>query len=62
MLRRLDNERLYLKSQLGTEITCKNELQETLDHTHKDFAEAKSIWKREKEESEEVARQANLGK
>jgi hypothetical protein len=27
MIRRLDNERLYLKSQLATEITCKNELQ-----------------------------------
>jgi len=27
MLRRLDNERQYLKNQLTSEVTCKNELQ-----------------------------------
>lgn len=30
MVRRLDNERQYLKSQLQTEITCKDELREAL--------------------------------
>jgi len=62
MLRRLDNERIYLKSQLQTEITCKNELQETLDQAHRDTAEAKSIWRREKEDLEEAVRRANLTK
>ncbi|GMH51794.1 hypothetical protein TL16_g01087 [Triparma laevis f. inornata] len=47
MLRRLDNERQYLKNQLTSEVTCKNELQETLERTTRQLGEMKMAWKSE---------------
>ena len=47
MLRRLDNERQYLKNQLTSEVTCKNELQETLERTTRQLGEMKAAWKSE---------------
>lgn len=44
MLRRLDNERQYLKSQLSSEITLKNELQQTLSHCQKQLADIQRQW------------------
>jgi hypothetical protein len=44
MLRRLDNERQYLKSQLTSEITLKNELQQTLAHCQKQLADIQRQW------------------
>jgi len=49
MLRRLDNERQYLKNQLTSEVTCKNELQETLERTTRQLGEMKAAWKAESE-------------
>jgi len=49
MLRRLDNERQYLKNQLTSEVTCKNELQETLERTTRQLGEMKAAWKSESE-------------
>ena len=42
MLRRLDNERQYLRSQLQSEITLKNELQEALDRTAAQLGELRA--------------------
>jgi hypothetical protein len=47
MLRRLDNERQYLKSQLESEIICKQELQEALEEAKDDLAADRSEWKLE---------------
>jgi hypothetical protein len=44
MMRRLDNERQYLKSQLSSEITLKNELQQTLSHCQKQLADIQRQW------------------
>jgi hypothetical protein len=44
MLRRLDNERQYLKSQLASEITLKNELQSTLAQCQKQLADVQRQW------------------
>ena len=44
MMRRLDNERQYLKSQLSSEITLKNELQNTLSHCQKQLADIQRQW------------------
>ena len=45
MLRRLDNERQYLKSQLASEITHKNELQGTLNNVQAQLADVNRQWK-----------------
>ena len=44
-VRRLDNERQYLKSQLASEITLKNELHEALFQCQTQLAEANMQWK-----------------
>ena len=41
VVRRLDNERAYLRSQLTSEVTLKNELTETLDNATRQLAEFK---------------------
>lgn len=41
MLRRLDNERQYLKSQLQSEITCKDELREALSTATRQLGDIK---------------------
>ena len=41
LLRRLDNERSYLRSQLTSEVTLKNELQATLDGATRQLGELK---------------------
>ena len=46
-LRRLDNEKQYLKSQLTSEITLKNELQSALAHCQHQLADATAQWHRE---------------
>jgi len=45
MLRRLDNERRYLKNQLQSEITCKNELLDQLEAVEKCLSEEKATSK-----------------
>ena len=45
MLRRLENERQYLKSQLTSEVTCKGELQAALDAVTRRLAERQANWK-----------------
>jgi chromosome segregation ATPase len=59
MLRRLDNERQYLKNQLTSEVTCKNELQETLERTTRQLGEMKAAWKSESENLTLKIRQEN---
>lgn len=44
MLRRLDNERQYLKNQLSSEITLKNELQNTLTQCQHKLADMQRQW------------------
>merc|ERR1711871_1744667 len=44
-IRRLDNERQYLKSQLASEITHKNEMQTTLTNVQHQLAEVQRQWK-----------------
>ena len=46
-LRRLDNEKQYLKSQLTSEITLKNELQSALTHCQHQLADVTAQWHRE---------------
>ena len=45
IMRRLDNERQYLKSQLSSEITHKNELQTTLTQCQTQLADMQRQWK-----------------
>ncbi|CAM9299338.1 unnamed protein product [Chrysoparadoxa australica] len=54
VIRRLDNERQYLKSQLESELTCKGELQEALDKSSRQLGEVKAAWKQELEERNEA--------
>jgi DNA repair exonuclease SbcCD ATPase subunit len=44
-VRRLDNERQYLKSQLGSEITLKNELHEALFQCQYQLGDTQTQWK-----------------
>ncbi len=44
VLRRLDNERHYLKNQLTSEITLKNELQNVLQNTQQQLQETQRQW------------------
>lgn len=44
MLRRLDNERTYLKSQLSSEMTHKNELQNALKQCQQQLADQQRQW------------------
>mmetsp|Transcript_3817 Transcript_3817/g.8615 ORF Transcript_3817/g.8615 Transcript_3817/m.8615 type:complete len:1340 (-) Transcript_3817:18-4037(-) len=44
VIRRLDNERQYLKSQLGSEITHKNELQTALTQCQQQLSEVQKQW------------------
>eukprot|EP01038_Epipyxis_sp_PR26KG_P004884 gene4884-6841_t len=45
MIRRLDNERQYLKSQLASEITHKNELQSALNRCQQQLSDVQKQWK-----------------
>ena len=45
VIRRLDNERQYLKSQLASEITLKNELQTALSAAQNQLASVQGQWK-----------------
>lgn len=45
MVRRLDNERQYLKSQLASELTHKNELQAALNRSQQQLNEVQKQWK-----------------
>jgi hypothetical protein len=45
IIRRLDNERQYLKSQLGSEITLKTELQTTLNQCQSQLSDVQRQWK-----------------
>lgn len=47
MIRRLDNERQYLKSQLTSEITLKNELQTALSQCQVQLQEIQAQWKKD---------------
>ena len=49
-LRRLDNEKQYLKSQLTSEITLKNELQSALTHSQHQLIDVTAQWRREVDE------------
>ncbi|CAM9178368.1 unnamed protein product [Scytosiphon promiscuus] len=44
VVRRLDNERQYLKSQLQSEITCKDELREALTTATRQLGDVKADW------------------
>jgi len=52
LLRRLDNERAYLRSQLTSEVTLKNELQETLDNATRQLGELKQTSANERDAAE----------
>ena len=52
LLRRLDNERAYLRSQLTSEVTLKNELQETLDNATRQLGELKQTSANERDSAE----------
>jgi hypothetical protein len=47
MIRRLDNERQYLKSQLASEITHKNEMQNALAQSQHQLNEVQRQWKQD---------------
>jgi hypothetical protein len=49
VLRRLDNERQYLRSQLESELTCKSELQEALDRAQRQLHDVKLGWQRDQD-------------
>jgi hypothetical protein len=49
VLRRLDNERQYLRSQLESELTCKSELQEALDRAQRQLNDVKLGWQRDQD-------------
>ena len=53
-VRRLDNERQYLKSQLASEITLKNELHEALFQSQAQLAETNMQWKSDVEALKET--------
>jgi hypothetical protein len=46
-VRRLDNERTYLKSQLASEITHKNEMQTALIHAQQQLSDVQQQWTRD---------------
>lgn len=54
MIRRLDNERQYLKSQLTSEITLKNELQTALQQNQQQLHDVQAQWKKDVETLKEV--------
>jgi hypothetical protein len=49
VLRRLDNERQYLRSQLESELTCKSELQEALERAQRQLNDVKLGWQRDQD-------------
>ena len=51
LVRRLDNERQYLKSQLQSEITCKDELREALATATRQLGEIKVRYHRDRARS-----------
>lgn len=53
-IRRLDNERQYLKSQLASEITHKNELQTALTAAQTQLAECQRQWKSDVDTLKEI--------
>jgi len=53
-IRRLDNERQYLKSQLASEITHKNELQTALNEAQTQLAECQRQWKSDVDTLKEI--------
>jgi hypothetical protein len=56
-LRRLENERQYLKSQLASEITLKNELQEAMFQCQQQLVETQAQWKSDVEALKETTAQ-----
>lgn len=52
LMRRLDNERSYLRSQLTSEVTLKLELQNTLDVATKNLGEIKQTYANERDTAE----------
>ena len=58
-VRRLDNERQYLKSQLASEVTLKNELQEALFVCQTKLSETQKRWHEDVEEVKETAAKAS---
>ena len=56
MMRRVENEREYMKSQLDTELECKEQLQTALDKVNVQFAEAQARWKDQAEDAETARR------
>jgi hypothetical protein len=62
MLRRVENERHYLKSQLDTEVECKNALETALETTNARFSEAQQLWgKKEQEMSDKLRESGKSG-
>jgi chromosome segregation ATPase len=57
-VRRLDNERQYLKSQLSSEITLKNELHEALFQCQQQLGETQTQWKGDVESLKESTAKA----
>ncbi|CAM9159969.1 unnamed protein product, partial [Choristocarpus tenellus] len=57
VIRRLDNERQYLKSQLESEITCRDELRTALATATRQLGEVKVNWAKEQEERSELHKQ-----
>ena len=57
VIRRLDNERQYLKSQLASEITLKNELHEALSACQTQLAETQAQWRSDVEALKETTAQ-----
>ena len=51
-----ENEREYMKSQLDTELECKEQLQTALDKVNVQFAEAQARWKDQAEDAETARR------
>jgi len=56
-VRRLDNERQYLKSQLASEITLKNELHEALSACQTQLSETQAQWRSDVEALKETTAQ-----
>ena len=54
-IRRLDNERQYLKSQLASEITHKNELQTALTQAQTQLSECQRQWKSDVDTLKEIS-------
>jgi len=57
VIRRLDNERQYLKSQLASEITLKNELHEALSACQTQLSETQAQWRSDVEALKETTAQ-----